>query len=213
MSALFDTRSWIAITETAAVMTELIDDALPPGGALADVEGLHGRLLAALEVLGNQLPSEDREHRVALLAPIAMLYDERILGRLAIMSVGSALDWPSLQTALDTTRFGGDLFFRRVERLLAPGELFDPLVAQVYLWCLESGFLGRHAEEPQALDEYRARLWEVLEQPELPTEAPIASEVARFPGLPRTRTIVFVVLGMAVVWQLLLVVGMRTVTA
>lgn len=211
MSRLFDTEAWGAITETAEQMTALIDDALHPGDDRADLDGLYSRLMAALEALGGRLPTKDRDQRVSYLAPLAMLFDERVLGRLSIMSMGRALDWPSLQTGVDSSRFGGDMFFRRIDVLLAEAPV-DPLRAQIYLWCLEQGFFGRHADDPGALDDYQTRLWAALEQPELPTEAPIISEVTRFPGLPRTRTIVLLVLAMAVVWQLVLVLTMRSVS-
>lgn len=212
MKRLFDTQAWAAITETAAEMHRLIEETLVPGGALADIDGLHGRLLTALEALGPRLPANQRGGRDAYLAPIAMLFDERILGRLSIMSMGSALDWPSLLTAVDGTRFAGDVFFRRIDAMLQPGEVLDPLLPQVYLWCLEQGFLGRFADEPSVLDDYRARLWKSLEQPELPTEAPVATEVARYPGLPRARTLVLLVLLMALAWQGILVLATRSVT-
>ena len=212
MKRLFDAQAWTAITEAVAEMHRLIEETLVPGGALSDIEGLHGRLLAELESLGPRLPANVRGGRDAYLAPIAMLFDERILGRLAIMSMGNALDWPSLLTAVDGQRFAGDVFFKRIDAMLEPEASADPLLPQIYLWCLEQGFLGRHADEPAVLDGYRRRLWKSLELPELPTEAPIATEVARYPGLPRRRTMALLVLLMALAWQGILIVATRSVT-
>lgn len=40
----------------------------------------------------------------------------------------------------------------------------------------------------------------------------MSSEIARYPGLPRTRTLVLLVLLMAIAWQGILVLATRSVT-
>jgi hypothetical protein len=93
------------------------------------------------------LPGESWAEQI--FAAILIQFDERELGADHLVSRGSAT---LLQTEYANTRDGGERFYVFLERALR-SRATPPLVLQLFLFCMKSGFCGRYptAEDPERL--------------------------------------------------------------
>lgn len=67
--------------------------------------------------------------------------------------------WTKLQKADLGKRDGGNVFFEYCDELFAvPNNETPQVIYEVLLYCLENGFKGKHYNNPQALNYYKAQL-------------------------------------------------------
>ncbi|UQA56291.1 DotU family type IV/VI secretion system protein [Polyangium aurulentum] len=204
--APFDSRSWTKIVDAYRDICGLIDQTLGGAKPVADLQGLFSAIWRRLDELRRSLP-EDPEP-LDLLAPLAFFFDERVLLRLSADPVGRELSWPMLGRAFASDNaasldafYAGDAFFERAREL---NEDSAPLLVQVYLFCLDEGFSGRHAHDPEALRRERETLFRrlSLRAPPPPTSASTSLASPRAPR-PLWHFVIAVIAG-AVVWQVIL---------
>jgi hypothetical protein len=140
-------------------------------GPPPDLAALSALIRRRLDALRRRLPGGQE----AAMPPLAFLLDEKILAQLD--TTGLELTWPLLGRALADTDFGGDVFFHKADDLRAAAQP-SALVIQVYLFCLDEGFAGRYADDPEALADYRKQLFAKL------SAVPPPGSPATPPGLP-----------------------------
>lgn len=103
------------------------------------------------DLLDYRLLPEHEVHYV--LFPIVVHFDE--LARL--VSRGATAKWEPLQSELYDVSNGGELFYVRLEERLQQKET-PSIVFEVFYFCLSNGFLGKLADDPKRIDEYKSRL-------------------------------------------------------
>lgn len=151
---LVDLDAWHEIFGAYRAAHVAIEQSL--AGPVPDLGGLAVLLRNSLQSLRPHLPSSLKD---SLLVPLAFLLDEQILARLA--ATGLEVTWPLLGRVFGKTDFGGDVFFTRADELV---DLNRPpaLLIQVYLFCLDEGFVGRYASDSAKLMVYRGKLFQKL---------------------------------------------------
>jgi cell division protein FtsN/type VI protein secretion system component VasF len=93
-----------------------------------------------------------------VLFPIVAFFDEYVqttyLGE-------NQLDWPPLQRELFQIDDAGEIFYDTVDDILRKPQTI-PFIYEVYYFCLNKGFLGRHIGDPVKINEYLKRLREKI---------------------------------------------------
>jgi type VI secretion system protein ImpK len=184
-----DGRIWTEILAAHRDVEGLIANAFEDPGARPDLAALRRDVWRRLDRLRVTLSaSMSAEQAVRVLVPLLYLIDEKVLLRLGAGGGGTAPSWQLLQRAFQTED-GGDAFFDEVNAL---GHDTPAILFEVYLFCLQAGFEGRHAGEPEELDRYKQRLAEKIAAPLAPSAPPPASAV---PALADTTRLALVILG------------------
>jgi type VI secretion system protein ImpK len=175
---------WNALLATHRTMRELLDQILPPPASSAErttvrigmdaMRQLEQHLLEALNGLRKALASDSTAEQVEeVLQPYVFLLDELVLRRLC--QAEQPL-WPLLQQRLFGQDSGGDLYFELAEARLNHAET-PPIVLEMFYFCLQGGFEGRHADNAAKLHEYRERFKARIPRPS-PPGAPAAPRAA-----------------------------------
>ncbi|MRG92575.1 DotU family type IV/VI secretion system protein [Polyangium spumosum] len=157
--------------------TGRIVDAAVRNHKTRDVEALRGKLRRRLDDLDTKLDKLVSPATLeAVLVPLVVFLDERVQTRLAREGDPESPPWPLLQWDLLGETDGGDEFFERAA-LLVPESKPEPLVVATYLHCLESGFVGRHFDDPQEIRACKERLSRCLPRGDAPAGASAAPTV------------------------------------
>jgi type IV/VI secretion system ImpK/VasF family protein len=86
---------------------------------------------------------------------VLVLYlDERIM---QMLSQDLCLSWPMLQREWLGSTHGGDELYRILGHVLGMPEP-PPALLEVFYFCLNSGFMGRHAGQPAVIEAWKDRL-------------------------------------------------------
>jgi type IV/VI secretion system ImpK/VasF family protein len=199
--AVGEVVAWQAICEAMAGFDVDLERAF--AAPAPELAALFRRTRSRLETLRETLRKQglSETDRDDVLRPLAFLVDERVLTRLSGDPLTEQQQWPLVQRAVVNELFGGDEFFAAADELRARAPV-PRFQLEVYLYCLERGFVGQYADAPEALERYRALLWEPLEK-ELP--APLATTQGSAVRVPQRR-------GLAQFW-LLAALGCTVVAA
>ena len=125
-----------------------------PREAAADIVALRTQIRERLTwlraQLGNDLSAREAYH---VLFPLVIHIDE-----LTAVALGPrASDWRPLQIEFFDIDDGGEQFFQTASELLAKDDT-HPLVFEVYLFCLNDGFVGRFGGSTTKLHDYKINL-------------------------------------------------------
>jgi type VI secretion system protein ImpK len=175
---------WNALLATHRTVRELLNQTLPVPASGAErttvrigmeaMRQLEQRFLEALNGLRKALASDLSAEQVEeALQPYVFLLDELVLRRLC--QAEQPL-WPLLQQRLFGQDSGGDLFFDLAEARLNHADT-PTLLLELFYFCLQAGFEGRHADNAAKLHEYRERLKARIPRPLAP-DAPSTSHAA-----------------------------------
>jgi type IV/VI secretion system ImpK/VasF family protein len=165
--------SWQAILSACDEVDAMVTrtSALPPSGPpvlavvgngalAASLPGPRSQavLLLADEVrarvlrLREELAGEPARDQILLV--LVLYLDERIM---QMLSQDLCLSWPMLQREWLGTTHGGDELYRILGHVLAMPEP-PPALLEVFYFCLNSGFMGRHAGQPAVIEAWKDRL-------------------------------------------------------
>jgi type IV/VI secretion system ImpK/VasF family protein len=165
--------SWQAILSACDEVDTMVTrtSALPPSGPpvlavvgngalAASLPGPRSQavLLLADEVrarvlrLREELAGEPARDQILLV--LVLYLDERIM---QMLSQDLCLSWPMLQREWLGTTHGGDELYRILGHVLAMPEP-PPALLEVFYFCLNSGFMGRHAGQPAVIEAWKDRL-------------------------------------------------------
>lgn len=113
---------------------------------------LAGEVRARVLRLREELAGEPARDHIVLV--LVLYLDERVMQMLA---EDLCLSWPMLQREWLGSTHGGDELYRILEHVLA---MADPPLAllEVFYFCLNSGFMGRHAGQPASIEAWKDRL-------------------------------------------------------
>jgi len=111
-------------------------------------EEVRARILRLREELAGE-PA--RDHIVLVLV---LFLDERVM---QMLPEDLCLSWPMLQREWLGSTHGGDELYRILEHVLAMAEP-PPALLEVFYFCLNSGFMGRHAGQPALIEAWKDRL-------------------------------------------------------
>lgn len=180
-------------------------------------DGPRERLSAeSLDALARRLVPEVQALRVALsdtlraeeveqaLQPFTFLVDEKVLRRL---DDADAPHWPMLQARLFAMDSGGDTFFELLDAGLSRQDT-PPLLFEMLHFCLTAGFMGRHADRPARLRDYREKLAARIPLPEAlavtpePALGTLTPTVYDFPWRYYVVTAAVVLLLPVLLWRL-----------
>lgn len=146
-----------------AVDRALIADELDVAALFRQVEAQFDALCARL--IASGLPKSVCDDA---LVPLAFTVDEVVLERLAQSQFRLQADWPLLRRFEQDERYGGDAFFSRAERLCSASASDErTFVIDVYLYCLNRGFVGCFAGRSDEIERYRSLLWRSRGAPEV----------------------------------------------
>ena len=192
-AASIDLDAWGEILAAYGDVSAAIDKAF--AGPPPDLVALSALVRRRLDALRRRLPGGQDE----VLVPLSFLLDEQVLAQLVTAEL--EVTWPLLGRAFADTDFGGDVFFKKADELRAQAEP-SSLVIQVYLFCLDEGFVGRYADDPEALADYRGQLFGRLAAV-APPGTPAAPKGLPVAPRPRWQFVVAAVAGV-VLWGVLL---------
>ena len=120
----------------------------------ADLVRMRDSMRKLLDTLRKELSRTLAEHAVySVLVPIVIYCDE--LAR--VVTRGSAQAWEPLQSETFNIENGGELFYWAIDERLRQPET-QPLVFEVFYFCLNDGFVGMHQGDPRKIEEYKDRL-------------------------------------------------------
>jgi type IV/VI secretion system ImpK/VasF family protein len=113
---------------------------------------LAGEVRARILRLREELASEPARDHIVLV--LVLYLDERVM---QMLSEDLCLSWPMLQREWLGSTHGGDELYRILEHVLGMAE--PPLaLLEVFYFCLNSGFVGRHAGQPALIEAWKDRL-------------------------------------------------------
>lgn len=143
----------------------------------ADLVGLKAKIRARLHLLKNALASTySEEDTHAILFPIVVYFDELV----RFVSRDVAIKWETLQGEIYNNESGGEEFYKFLEQIKSP-----QLAIEVYYYCLNDGFEGKHADDPARIEDYKkqleARLQIVPIAADPPRPEPPPPELVKFP--------------------------------
>ena len=122
----------------------------------ADLVDLRARLRKRLTWLKSKLAEALADHEVYYtLFPIVVYCDELVYG----CTGGAAARWEPLQSELYEVDNGGEVFYSILDDRLRQEET-NPLIFEVFYFCLSDGFLGMYQTDRKKIDEYKTRLAE-----------------------------------------------------
>jgi type IV/VI secretion system ImpK/VasF family protein len=149
-----------------------------PGGA--DIVGMREQIEYKLKWLRAQFDAVFRsDESLKALFPIIIYIDE--IMKLSAGNVSSR--WESFQSQLYDIDNGGEAFFEKLEEALQQEET-DPLILEIFYYCLAAGFIGAYQRDQYKIKLYQDRLAARFvpppEEPE-PTEVPGKVLIVPFP--------------------------------
>lgn len=152
------------------VVTEVVTNPLMTAESAApgaDIVKLRADLRQRLKNLEDRLSTNlpDREVFYALF-PIVVYTDEIVQSIFA----DRAAQWPPLQFELYRIENGGEVFYEKLDELLGKNET-EPLIFEVFYFCLKDGFLGRWQDNPTKVHEYMHRAAEAIQIAEYERES------------------------------------------
>jgi type VI protein secretion system component VasF len=118
---------------------------------------------------------------------------------MATITRGAALRWEPLQSELYDITNGGEHFYVLLDEHLRKSET-DPIVFQMFYFCLSDGFVGMAESDPRKIEQYKALLLARIPL-ELPAEMPAARkpeqpiELVSFPWQPYAWSAAAIALG------------------
>lgn len=113
---------------------------------------LAGEVRARILRLREELAAEPARDHIVLV--LVLYLDERVM---QMLSEDLCLSWPMLQREWLGSTHGGDELYRILEHVLAMAEP-PPALLEVFYFCLNSGFVGRHAGQPALIEAWKDRL-------------------------------------------------------
>jgi type IV/VI secretion system ImpK/VasF family protein len=123
--------------------------------ATMDLVKLRSKLRAQLEQLRTAIIERYSERDAYLvLFPLTAHCDELV--KKMILDINQ-LEWPPLQQELYQVVDAGDLFYELLDNALAKPDTL-PLVYEVYYFCLNDGFCGRHGDNVEKLSDQLKKL-------------------------------------------------------
>ncbi len=179
---------WHSLLATHREARELLDRTVPAPASgsgrtstrvgMEAMKYLEERFLEALNALRKSLASEFSAEQVEeVLQPYAFLLDEMVLRRL---SEAEQPLWPLLQQSLFGVDSGGDVFFDQADFRLSHADT-QPILFEVFYFCLLAGFEGRHADNAAKLQEYQDKLKARIPRPSPPGAPAAAPAVEMLP--------------------------------
>lgn len=173
---------WDAIFSTGDDVDRLVGRAvaaLPATGESDVLLHLHDDLRARLERLRSAIGAAAQSERIMLI--LIFYFDERVMQKLPDTV---RRRWSPLQVEWIGSSHGGTEFYRVLDRMLQD-EHTPSLVFEVFYFCLNSGFVGRYAGNPDAIEAHKDYLRSRIAVPDSGTPQ------RRVPGgrtpLPRPR--------------------------
>jgi type IV/VI secretion system ImpK/VasF family protein len=140
---------------------------------------LRDQLVTAKRELSKELGERDS---YLLLFPLVVHLDEMVQ---LLFAETRGDTWVLLQKDLFDTEKGGQLFYKALDELLG-NEQVNPLVYEMYAFCLDLGFRGKLLGDDEGIASYAARIREkLLPPPERPVAAPEEARWQRPPVSPR----------------------------
>lgn len=160
---------WKIIASINTHLNSLREADSPAAVARIDLVELRGKLRTQLEHLRAIITTEHSERDAYfVLFPLTAHCDELV--KKVILDI-SHLSWPPLQQELYQVEDAGDLFYELLDNALGKPETL-PLVYQVYYFCLNDGFCGRHGVNPDRLADYLERLRSHITLPAIEDTSP-----------------------------------------
>jgi type VI protein secretion system component VasF len=155
---------WEIIAAIDGLLRPMREVASPDALESVNLVELRARLRLRLDHL-RALLAERHSERDAyfVLFPLVAHYDELV--KTLILDLNH-MQWPPIQQELYQVADAGDLFFETLDSVLGKPETL-PLVYEMYYFCLEDGFLGRHGGNPDKIADYRRKLRERIHPPAL----------------------------------------------
>lgn len=146
---------WEIIASINDCLSSLREADSPATIAMIDFVELRTRLRTELEDLRTTI-TEQHSERDAYFALFPLIAHCDELVKKMILDINH-LEWPSLQQELYQVADAGDLFYELLDSILGKPETL-PLVYEVYYFCLNDGFCGRHGGNTDKLFEYLKKL-------------------------------------------------------
>lgn len=171
---------WHAIHQTSRDVDKLARatlERLSTAAHMALVD-LHEDMRERLQLLRTELAGH-AEHELMMLI-LVFYFDERVMRQLPD---SARLRWVPLQSEWIGSSHGGTEFYRILDKLLQD-ETTASIVFELFYYCLRNGFVGRYANNPDAIETYKKYLASRIEVPVVATE-PAESYTTHNP-LPRT---------------------------
>lgn len=147
-----------------------------------DILEVRQKLRSRLDVVKATLSIHLTEREGFLvLFPLVVFFDELVQNRF----VAGGGSWPPLQSELFQIDDGGAAFYDTLDDLLRKPDTL-PFVYEIFYLCLSNGFLGRYADNPAKVTEYKTKLAAKIPTPTVAGrgEAPrtASSSFATFPA-------------------------------
>lgn len=152
-----------------------------PSEVTALREALRDRLVRARRELGHSMTERDS---YLLLFPLVVHLDELVQ---AMVPDDSQAQWELLQRDLFDTEKGGELFYKALDELLET-EQANPLVYEIYAFCLNLGFRGRYIGNEEKVAEYSTALAARLPDPPADADEEASKEASKDDGRFRRAT-------------------------
>ncbi|MCG8618939.1 MAG: DotU family type IV/VI secretion system protein [Desulfobacterales bacterium] len=92
------------------------------------------------------------------------------------------LTWPILQKELFDIDDGGNLFYDTLDHILKKPEI-SIFIFEVFYFCLNHGFKGKHISDPLAVADYKKRLEQKIDAGEFTPDIMIPEDTTGFPRL------------------------------
>lgn len=160
MDVIESTARWTLIEGALTDVHQAVDRALIADEL--DVAALFRQVEAQFDALYARLLASGLAKKVCddSLVALAFYVDEVVLERLAQSQFRLQADWPLLRRFEQDERYGGDAFFARAERLCSEGASDErTFVIDVYLYCLNRGFVGCFVGRADEIERRRGALW------------------------------------------------------
>ena len=141
-----------------------------------DLVELRSQLRTELEQLRAAITEQYSEREAYfVLFPLIAHCDELV--KKLILDINQ-LQWPPLQQELYQVVDAGDLFYESLDNALAKPDTL-PLVYQLYYFCLQDGFCGRHGINPERHTDYLNKLRQHIALQPIEIPPPASSSVAK----------------------------------
>lgn len=120
----------------------------------------------------------DRDVYYAIF-PLVVYFDELV----QLGTRGEAGRWEPLQSELYDIDNGGEHFFTILDVALRQQET-NPLILEIFYFCLSDGFTGMHQNDGKKLDEYKQRLADRIPVTPVKMVEPAGSRAVELVGFP-----------------------------
>lgn len=147
----------------------------------ANIVDLRDKILKRMTWLRGKIDEVFRGHDShQALFPIVVYVDELV----KLSTSGASNRWEPLQSLFYEVDNGGELFFTYLDERLDQQET-NPLVLEIFYYCLAAGFTGAHQRDRQKIESYQsrlaARILPLVAPPGDPVEAPLEVKIVTFP--------------------------------